>query len=145
MKRLALFACLAALAAADAAGAQPKPKAAGPSIAGQWAYETDVYANGCKMTGLMTIKPDAAGRHACVFESREQCPDISVVAQESCLAQRQGDVLTIKSAVHAVKPQVGYDPDDFDLKIESGSRMTGMMRSFHSAPVIFRRGDAPIS
>jgi hypothetical protein len=150
MKRAEVLAAALVFAFVTAAYAQPvaskaAPKPTGANIAGNWAFETEVYADGCRMTGLMTIRPDAHGRHACTFETRETCPDIVVNAKEFCTATRTGNQLVVKSAVLSVSPKVGYDPDNFELTIKSGARMTGMMHSNYSAPVEFFRGDAPTS
>jgi hypothetical protein len=125
------------------AGAQSGAKSA--NITGGWSFITQTYSNGCRMSGQMTLRPSPAGKHACTFTTQEKCNDITVHAKESCEAVRDGGKLTIKSTVNAVDPKVGYEPDDFELTIENGARMTGMMRSFNSAPVEFFRGDAPIS
>lgn len=146
MKRAWLVA--AALAVALPAAAQ-KPTAATGSktavITGPWSFITQTYANGCRMSGQMQMVADRAGRLTCTFTTEERCPDIVVNAKETCQAVRKDGALTITSKVVSVTPQVGYDSDDFELTIQNGARMTGMMRSFNSAPVEFFRGDAPIS
>jgi hypothetical protein len=150
MKRADLLSCVFVAAfALIAAPAIARPVASanvtGANIAGNWAFETEVYAGGCRMTGLMTISPNARGKHVCTFETRESCPDIVASAKQSCTATRTGNQLVVKSTVLSVIPKVGYDPDNFELTIKSGARMTGMMRSNYSAPVEFFRGDAPTS
>ena len=146
MIRILAFA--AALAAAMPAAAQ-KPASTGSAaanITGAWTFQTQTYANGCRMSGQMLIEPAKNGvTHACTFSTEEKCPDIVVKAKEACTATRSAGKLSIKSTVKSVEPQVGYDPDDFDLTIRNGALMTGMMRSFNSAPVEFFRGDAPVS
>jgi hypothetical protein len=144
MMRALVFA--AALAAALPAAAQkPASGSKVASITGAWSFLTQSYANGCRMSGQMRLAPSSSGKHACTFSTEEKCPDIVVHAKETCEAVREGGKLTIKSKVGSVDPQVGYDPDDFELTIQNGARMTGMMRSFNSAPVEFFRGDAPVS
>jgi hypothetical protein len=141
-----LFAAAAFLSVAIAAPAFSQPNRAAPAnITGAWTFQTQAYADGCRMFGKMTIRPDANGRHICTFSTEEHCPDIVAKAQESCTAQRNGAALSITSTVLSVSPKVGYEPDDFDLKIDNSSYMTGTMNSFHSAPVEFFRGDAPNS
>jgi hypothetical protein len=144
-----LSAMVVAVFAASAAPAIARPVASpnitGATIAGNWAFETEVYAGGCRMSGVMTIRPDARGKHVCTFETRESCPDIVASAKQSCIATRTGNQLVVKSTVLSVIPKVGYDPDNFELTIKSSARMTGMMRSNYSAPVEFFRGDAPTS
>jgi hypothetical protein len=97
------------------------------------------------MYGQMVIAPNANGRHVCTFKTEEHCPDVVAKAEESCTATRAGTAVNIKSIVKSVNPAIGYDPDDFELKIENSARMTGMMRSFNSAPVEFYRGNQPTS
>jgi hypothetical protein len=143
MKRPDLIPVLLAIAFAVAAPALAQP-VVGPNITGTWAFETDIYV-GCRMTGLLTIRPDARGKHVCTFETRETCPDIVASAKESCTATRTGNQLVVQSKVLSVSPKVGYDPDNFELTIKSGARMTGMMHSNYSAPVKFFRGDSPTS
>lgn len=144
MMRVLVFA--AALAAALPATAQkPAAGAKSANITGAWNFQTQTYSNGCRMSGVMSVRPSPGGKHACTFQTEEKCNDITVRAKESCEAVRDGGKLTITSKVGAVDPKVGYDPDDFELTIQNGARMTGMMRSFNSAPVEFFRGDAPVS
>jgi hypothetical protein len=141
-----LLAAAGLLTVAIAAPAFSQPSHTAPAnVSGAWSFQTQTYGDGCRMFGKMTIRPDASGRHVCTFSTEEHCPDIVARAQESCTAQRNGAALSIKSTVLSVSPKVGYDPDDFDLKIDSSSYMTGQMKSFHSAPVEFFRGDAPNS
>ena len=138
--RFAPILCLLALAAAPVFAT---PKAA--DVSGAWAFETQTYGSHCQLSGSMMIRP-AGKDYACTFTAQERCSDITVKAQESCEAKRLPDgSFNIIATVNKVSPQVGYEPDNFELKIESGAHMTGMLRSFHSAPVDFFRGDAPVS
>jgi hypothetical protein len=144
MMRALVFA--AALAVALPATAQkPASGSKSANITGAWSFLTQSYAKGCRMSGQMRLAPSSSGKHACTFSTEERCPDIVVRAKETCEAVREGGKLTIKSTVDSVDPQVGYDNDDFELTIQNGALMTGMMRSFNSAPVEFFRGDAPVS
>jgi hypothetical protein len=149
MKRpdlLLIVAAAIAFACAMPAGAQkPVAGSKNANITGAWTFLTQTYSNGCRMSGQMAIKASPSGKHACTFATEEKCNDIIVRAKESCEAVRDGGALTITSKVISVNPQVGYDQDNFELTIQNGARMTGMMRSFNSAPVEFFRGDAPIS
>lgn len=140
-----LLAAAGLLTTAIVAPAFSQTNRAAPNISGAWSFQTQTYADGCRMFGKMTIRPDANGRHVCTFTTEEHCPDIVAKAQESCTATRTGAALSIKSTVLSVSPKVGYDPDDFDLKVDNSSYMAGTMKSFHSAPVEFFRGDAPNS
>jgi hypothetical protein len=143
----ALTALSGALFGAPAFSQPAKPQGASTAnVVGAWTFQTQTYADGCKMYGELVIQPNASGKHICTFKTEEHCPDILAKAQESCTAQRNGATLAIKSTVLSVSPpNIGYDPDDFELKIENSARMTGMMRSFHSAPVEFYRGNLPTS
>jgi hypothetical protein len=142
MSRSLLLAAAAGLALSQIAAQQ---KAAPANITGAWAFQTEKYAGGCQMSGTMMITADPHGRHLCTFIAREQCPDIVATAKESCIAERDGGKLKITSKVGSVQPSVVYDPDNFELTIDNGSHMSGMMRSFNSAPVEFFRGDARVS
>lgn len=148
MKRPEFLLAIAAIAIACAAPAIAQKPAAGAksaNISGAWNFLTQTYSNGCRMSGVMAIKPSTTGKYACTFQTQEKCNDITVHAKETCDAVRDGGKLTITSTVKSVDPQVGYDPDHFELTIQNGARMTGMMRSFNSAPAEFFRGDAPVS
>ncbi|HVY02146.1 MAG TPA: hypothetical protein VG983_00705 [Caulobacterales bacterium] len=138
MTRYALFAL--AFAAALPALATPAPA----DITGAWAFATQAYGNGCKLSGSLVLK-GSGKTYSCSMAVQERCNDIAVKARESCVATRTGDGLVIKATVQSVDPVVGYVPDDFELKIQSSAYMKGMLRSFHSAPVDFYRGDAPVS
>jgi hypothetical protein len=136
-------ACLAL--ALPAAAQKPAASSKSANIGGAWNFVTQSYANGCRMSGVMMIRQSNTGKYSCTFQTEEKCPDITVRAKEACEAVRDGGALKITSKVTSVEPQVGYDPDNFELTIQNGARMTGMMRSFNSAPVEFFRGDAPVS
>jgi hypothetical protein len=146
MRVITAAACVSGLVALFAATATAQPaRPAQSNISGAWTFQTQTYADGCKMYGEMNIQPAANGKHICTFKTEEHCPDVVAKAQETCTAQRTGDSVKIESVVKSVTPQIGYDPDDFELKIENSAHMTGLMRSFHSAPVEFYRGNAPTS
>lgn len=138
--RLALFA-LALLAAPVALAAGPKH-----SVTGAWSFKTQPYDGGCVMTGQMIVDQKRKGdAYACQIKAYETCPDISINAEQTCtLTEKNGKVL-IKSTIVKVEPALGYTPDDFELTLESSSRMIGELRSADIAPVMFYRGDAPIS
>ena len=140
MIRPLLFALI--LAAPALALANPAAKPA--DITGAWAFTTQKYGDSCKLSGTVVVKP-AGKSFSCTMAAQEICRDIKVRAKETCAATRKGDDLIIKASVVSVDPDVGYVPDDFELKVQSGSYMKGMLRSFHSAPVDFYRGDAPVS
>ena len=142
--RTASALAVAAFAVAGLAAATPTKPAKTADITGAWAFETHVYGPHCQLSGSMMIRPSGAG-FSCVFTAQERCQDITVKAQETCEAKRDGEAMTIIAHVNRVAPQVGYEPDNFELTIQSGSYMKGMLRSFHSAPVDFFRGDAPVS
>ncbi len=148
MKRPEILLALAAIAivcAAPAVAQKPAAGAKNANIGGAWNFLTQTYSTGCRMSGVMSIKPSNTGTYACTFQTQEKCNDITVYPKETCEAVRDGGKLTITSKVISVTPQVGYDQDNFELTIQNGARMTGMMRSFNSAPVEFFRGDAPVS
>lgn len=135
---------LFALVLAAAAPALANPAANSADITGAWGFATQTYGEGCKLSGTVVIKP-VGKSFLCTMAAQEICRDIKVRAKETCTATRNGDSLVIKATVVSVDPDVGYVPDDFELKIHSAAYMKGMLRSFHSAPVDFFRGDAPVS
>jgi hypothetical protein len=138
--RLALFA-LALLAAPVALAAGPKH-----NVTGAWSFKTQQYDGGCVMTGQLTVERKAKGAaHVCKITAHETCPGISIKADQNCtLTERDGKV-RIASTIVKVEPALGYTPDDFELRLESSSRMIGELRSADVAPVMFYRGDTPIS
>jgi hypothetical protein len=136
---------LLALTLAAAAPALANPAATkAADITGAWAFTTQTYGDACKLSGTVVVKP-AGKNFTCTMTAQEICRDIKVRAKETCTATRNGDNLVIKANVISVTPDVGYVPDDFELKIQGSAYMKGMLRSFHSAPVEFFRGDAPVS
>jgi hypothetical protein len=126
--------------AAHAQGGASRPA----DVTGAWAFETQTYGDNCQLSGSLTLRPAGAG-FSCAFTAHERCASIAVKAQETCTAERVGDALTITAKVMKVAPIVAYEPDNFTLTIKSGAQMQGELRSFHSAPVDFFRGDAPVS
>jgi hypothetical protein len=143
---MGLSAAFAALILAASPVSAPKDAAAGA-----WVFETQTYADGCKLAGEVVLVPSRTerGRYSCTVKARETCDGRGLIAQaeQTCTAVRTGDALRIESKVVSVKPPgISYAPDDFTLTIRSTSRMDGMMESFNSAPATFLRPkSAPIS
>lgn len=142
MRAPATSALLILAFALAAGGARATPTQA--DITGAWSFQTQVYGPNCSLSGAMTIRP-AGAEYACTFVAQERCADLTVKAQETCEAKRAGDAMAITAHVNSVAPKVGYEPDNFELTIQTRSYMKGMLHSFHSAPVEFFRGDAPVS
>lgn len=138
--RLALLA-LALIAAPAALAAGPKH-----SVTGAWSFKTEPYDGGCVMTGQLIVDRIRKGdAYACKLTAHETCPDVSISATQTCtLTEKNGNV-RISSRIVKVEPALGYTPDDFELTLESSARMIGELRSADIAPVMFYRGDTPIS
>ena len=116
-------------------------------ITGRWSFLSDPTYPGCSLSGEVFISstPDE-NRFTCTVVANDVCPGVwSYRAEETCVAERDGDQLTIASRVLQVKPSTGnYLPDDFAVTIISGSRMTGDLVSALVTDVEFFRGDTPI-
>ncbi len=129
--------------------AHPSPAQTGRDpLLGLWEFQTEPYAEGCQMRGVMSVAPGpVSGRFACSIATQETCPEIEVKAKQECTIARTGDDVSVKSVVREVSPDVGYSPDDFELKIKTpGQRMEGWLRSYNSAPVVFvRPSSVPVS
>jgi hypothetical protein len=139
MLRPALFALALTLAAPAFAASKPA------DITGAWAFVTKTYGPGCQLSGSMVIRKSGAN-YVCSFTAQERCPDLTLKAQQTCTAKRNGDQLEITATVKSVTPKgYNYVPDNFALTIASSAQMKGDLHSFHDAPVDFWRGDAPVS
>ena len=138
----ALFAALAALIAAAGAAPRPDPAAA---VLGAWRFQTEPYASGCVMTGDLVVMRDANRKgFTCRLVAHEACPEIKITAQQVCTLAHAHGAITITSTIeHVTSPN--YAPDNFALKLESASRMSGELRSADIAPVVFWRGPGATS
>ncbi|HBB56020.1 MAG TPA: hypothetical protein DCZ49_07530 [Hyphomonadaceae bacterium] len=131
---------------------KPAPAVTARDVLGVWSFRTSVYRQSCVLSGRMVIRAGANARDfLCSFEAIETCSDIRLETEQTCEASFDDGQLTIDSEVGALTfPKEGYDlenywPDNFDLAVESANRMTGILRSFASAPVVFERGTGAIS
>lgn len=142
MRRTPLLVLVASLAVAGSALAA----AQSADITGAWTFRTGHFANGCIMSGEMKIAKAANGSFSCSLKTHEVCAEVSGGATQSCVAERKGGKLSIKSKVLTVEPSfTHYYPDDFELDIVSGAYMKGKLNSAGEAPAEFFRGDAPVS
>lgn len=120
-------------------------------ITGAWRFETDVYHDGsCRLWGNISItKSTGDNMFSCKFVAREKCesmPEWDYEAEQTCVALRRGDKLSIGSTVLKVNGDPNdYWPDNFELVIKSSKLMTGELRSATIAPIEFKREGPPIS
>jgi hypothetical protein len=145
-------AAVAALALAGAATAQSgKPSRIKPDrLLGDWSFRTDPYDGGggdCVMTGRMKIKAgERRGLYTCTFSATETCkPGRAVTAEQTCTGELVGNQLTLKATIISVSPPSAYAPDDWELTVQSPTRMVGELRSADIAPVTFFRTVEAIS
>jgi hypothetical protein len=133
-----VFVALCALCAMGAAARE--------TVDGAWSFSTAPFDGGCVMTGALVVLPsDAQGRHACRLTTMEICPAIRGGAEESCVLTEDKGEIVIKSVI-TKGPGAAYEPDDFALRLESASRMSGRLQSAGgTAPAIFVRGPAAVS
>ncbi len=147
MGRAWMGAAAALLMAGAAVAAEPKrAEAAKADIGGVWNFMTEAYGPTCRLSGTVIVAaPAADGKRPCSISAQERCAGLVVASKQVCTAERKGDALAISASIKSVEPQVSYAPDNFELTIESSARMNGMLRSYNSAPVLFFRGEAPVS
>ncbi len=148
------IACLAvALTLAAVPAAAQIDAGATVNIEGTWSFTTDPYdADGqggyCQMVGELTLRstPDET-----IFDGKlvayESCFGVQIYeAHQNAVVVRNGDQLSITSALHLVLPSPdSYAPDNFELSIVNGALMVGELRSADIAPATFRRKDALVS
>jgi hypothetical protein len=140
--RLTLLAAMALLAAPSLAQAPVRQPA--QAHLGAWSFKTQPYAGGCVLSGQMRITQPSAGPLSCRFNAVETCPGRVSKATQTCAVSRTGNAVKITSkVVHTDSPS--YVPDNFEVELTSPTEMRGMMRSFNSAPVVFRRSEQAIS
>jgi hypothetical protein len=132
------------LAAAALAAPATKPLT---DIMGAWRFETEVYGDGCKLTGALRVnRAGQNGPLTCRVVATETCRGWRYVAEQACTVARQANRLSITNVVTKVRPaSATYQPDDFELTVESPALMTGTMTSVHSAPVRFWRQAEAVS
>lgn len=145
MKRAGLFVLLAALAVLPA-GADVEPDR--PSILGSWSFKSWTYDD-CDFGGVARFTPgEAPSRYRCELTARQACMEVTWVVRQSCVADRTGDRLTIRSSIEEFlqgEPTPLYWPDNFVLTIQSSDRMTGTLVSHGSHPSEFVRTAEGIS
>lgn len=123
------------------------------TVEGVWSFKTDG-SDGCTMNGQLIVKPKGKdGLHACTLRTRNVCPSVSGDAAEDCTLDASSGQVVIKSGppkMSNVKyegdQEPTYSPDDFTLRIENESLMTGFLQSGNGeVPAIFFRGPAQTS
>lgn len=142
IRHLALICAMTLLAAPSQAQAPQRQPA--KAHLGEWAFKTDAYGGRCVLTGRMRITEAPNGALSCRFDAAETCPERVATAKQTCTVERTGNSVRITSKVVQTNAQ-SYVPDNFEVELTSPDLMRGMMRSFHSAPVVFRRSVLAIS
>jgi hypothetical protein len=140
--RLAMI-CALALCAAPSLAQAPQPLAPTAHL-GDWSFKTEPYAGECVLSGRMRISQAANGARTCRFNATETCPGKVSKAEQICTVNRAGTRVKITSKIVRTDTR-SYVPDDFEVTLFSANEMRGMMQSFNSAPVVFRRSVQAIS
>ncbi len=142
IERLVLLAALALLSAPSFAQAPVRQPAS--AHFGAWSFKTPPYAGGCVLSGQMRITQPNAGPLSCRFNAVETCANRTAKATQTCTVLRTGNGVKITSKVVRTDSP-SYVPDNFEVELTAPDEMRGMMKSFNSAPVVFRRSVQAIS
>lgn len=138
------------IASALAAPAAMADSAEGANISGNWTFQAHTY-DGCDFGGVTRLTPaDRPNFYDCELTARQVCPALEIewVVRQSCIAERNGDRLTIRSEIEEFlvgEPSQSYWPDNFILTVRSDSRMTGSLISHGAHPAEFIRQAEGIS
>lgn len=140
MRALLIPLALAAAVAVTAAG-KPSP------VVGAWSFKTQPYDGGCVMVGDLSVSPSPKnGAYSCKLVAHETCQGMKITAHQICTLTEKSGKVAIKSTIALLSdPSMSYAPDNFELKLENAARMTGELRSADIAPVLFYRGEVPVS
>ena len=144
-----LIGALALATGPAALGQEETPKAA-PILAGTWVFEADLN-EACAFDGQARLMPtETEGEYGCELTARQDCPaiDVTYVVEQSCRASVEEDVLTVRSEIRNFlqgEPSAFYTPDNFQLRIESDSRMDGVLVGADIYPAVWQRADGAIS
>jgi hypothetical protein len=166
IRRVALFAALAALSAGQAS---PQASKATPrdsesatktaSIEGDWSFRADPTAGDkCVLSGDMRIRKAKAGAFTCTFTARLACDrgtNRTIDTEQSCSASLKGSDVAIRSKLQRIlkiddkplKGSFGYFADSFDLVLNAyGDEMLGKSYDVNSAEKVkFQRKQELIS
>ncbi len=139
---------LAVLPLAATAPAAAQETGATAVILGEWAFEAASMYEGCTLTGEVVIRQGAEpGFYECSIVARDYCPGVwDYTAEQSCVAARKGDQLSILSTLESVEPPTDtYWADNFMLTIVDDANMVGELRSVYDSNARLYRRDGPIS
>ncbi|RIJ25936.1 hypothetical protein D1224_02125 [Henriciella barbarensis] len=148
--RAALLTGAVALGAGPSALGQEDTPATEPVLAGTWVFEADLN-KACTFDGPARLMPtETEGEYGCELTARQDCPaiDVTYVVEQSCRASVEEDVLTVRSEIRNFlqgEPSAFYTPDNFQLRIESESRMDGVLVGADIYPAVWQRADGAIS
>ncbi|WP_018146644.1 hypothetical protein [Henriciella marina] len=140
--------CLAPAALGPAALGQDGDTPA--TLAGNWVFEADLH-QACTFDGQARLTPtDTKNVFGCELTARQDCPsiDVTYVVQQTCTATVNGDAMTIRSEIQTFlqgEPSAFYTPDSFQLRIQSASRMSGVLVGADFYPAVWQRADGAIS
>ena len=121
-----------------------------PALAGNWVFEADLN-QACTFDGQARLTPtDTENVFGCELTARQDCPsiDVTYVVQQTCTATVNGDAMTVRSEIQTFlqgEPSAFYTPDSFQLRIQSSSRMGGVLVGADFYPAIWQRADGAIS
>lgn len=119
-------------------------------IVGNWAFQSNTY-DGCDFGGVASLTPaEEPNMYECELTARQACPVLNIewVVRQSCIAERNGDRLTIRSRIEEFlvgEPTESYWPDNFVLTVRSSGHMTGSLVSHGVHPTEFVRQSEGIS
>ncbi|MEM1150316.1 MAG: hypothetical protein AAGI03_07140 [Pseudomonadota bacterium] len=145
MTRCLAFLIASLFASAPAMAEAPETdEAVGYSIVGSWNFRSYT-EDTCEFGGVAHLRaPDETGAYPCELTARQDCPvwNVEWVVRQSCVANRTGDKLIIRSRIEEFivgEPTPDYWPDNFVLKIKSDNLMTGSLVSHGSYASEFTR------
>ena len=148
--RAALLTGALALVAGPSALGQEDTPPADPVLTGTWVFEADLN-EACTFDGQARLMPtETKGEYGCELTARQDCPaiDVTYVVEQSCRASVEEGVLTVRSEIRNFlqgEPSAFYTPDNFQLRIESESRMDGVLVGADIYPAVWQRADGAIS
>lgn len=147
MRLFVFLLAAAAVASAGPALAQDEPASDEADIVGFWSFSAETYEQ-CSFRGEAMISAGPSDElYLCELTATDSCADAwSYTAEQTCVATREGDLLSIKSRITSVEPPTDlYLPDDFLLRIIDGSLMEGELHSSGTTRARFVRTNGPIS
>ena len=122
-----------------------------PNIAGLWVFEADL-PELCSFDGQARLTPTSdPAVFGCELTARQDCPaaGVTYVVEQSCRASIEDNTtVIIQSEIRTFlegEPTPAYTPDDFELRIQDGSTLIGLLHGHGRFPALWRRADGAIS